>query len=187
MLPTRRSCGALPGERGAARDYTGPSRNRVRLHPAEHARDGSRRAPACVSGPGVSRKAQLRRGQDAMRSGRLVELVRQRLSPRRAARIVAARRARALERLAPVQERPHEAANVYGNLAAWNFSSAVLARIPEQLIAVRVDNLHWNDWGTEASIEHSFRLLNRKPPWHAPPLSHHREPPRIWQKHSGTA
>ncbi len=71
------------------------------------------------------------------------------------------------EPLARLRKRPQEAASIYRSLIPWNFSTAVLARIPESLIVLRVDNVHWNDWGTQACIEHSFRLLDRKPPWHA--------------------
>jgi mannose-1-phosphate guanylyltransferase len=70
-------------------------------------------------------------------------------------------------RLARLRKRPQEVADVYRSLTPWNFSTAVLARVPERLIALRVENVHWNDWGTQASIEHSFRLFNCKPPWDA--------------------
>jgi mannose-1-phosphate guanylyltransferase len=53
----------------------------------------------------------------------------------------------------------------YDTLPRWNFSSVVLARIPEHLLVLRVDDVHWSDWGTRASIERTLVTLNQPPPW----------------------
>jgi len=60
---------------------------------------------------------------------------------------------------------PGRLAELYGEITAWNFSSHVLARIPEHLVVLPVDDVHWNDWGTRESIEHTLRVLNQPPPW----------------------
>lgn len=74
---------------------------------------------------------------------------------------------RRFDSLAPLRDRPEEAANVYRRLRPWNFSRGFLARIPERLAVVRVEGVHWSDWGTQASIERSLRRLNRTLPWPA--------------------
>jgi mannose-1-phosphate guanylyltransferase len=59
----------------------------------------------------------------------------------------------------------HKLAEFYGTLPRWNFSSGVLARIPEHLLVLRVDDVHWSDWGTRESIERTLLALNQIPPW----------------------
>jgi mannose-1-phosphate guanylyltransferase len=54
---------------------------------------------------------------------------------------------------------------IYDEITPWNFSSRVLARIPEHLVVVRVDDVHWSDWGTRACIERTLRALKQVPPW----------------------
>jgi len=60
---------------------------------------------------------------------------------------------------------PSSLASLYDDLTAWNFSSQILARIPEHLVVLPVDDVHWNDWGTRESIEHTLRVLNQPAPW----------------------
>ncbi|MBI1815127.1 MAG: NTP transferase domain-containing protein [Deltaproteobacteria bacterium] len=74
-------------------------------------------------------------------------------------------------RLRAATESPHDLAAGYRALAPWNFSTQVLARITEHLVAVRVDDIHWSDWGTRESIEQTLHALRRVPPWrtHAQP------------------
>jgi mannose-1-phosphate guanylyltransferase len=50
----------------------------------------------------------------------------------------------------------------------WNFSTEFLARVPEHLIVLRVDDVEWSDWGTRESIERTLASLNRVPPWATP-------------------
>ena len=57
--------------------------------------------------------------------------------------------------------------DVYKELRPWNFSSHVLARIPEHLAVLPVADVHWSDWGTRESIERSLRVLKKAPPWQA--------------------
>jgi len=60
---------------------------------------------------------------------------------------------------------PDEVARLYRGLTPWNFSTRVLARIPEHLIILKVDDVHWNDWGTRESVERTYRHLNLVPAW----------------------
>jgi mannose-1-phosphate guanylyltransferase len=53
----------------------------------------------------------------------------------------------------------------YAALAPWNFSSQLLARIPQHLAVLRVEGVHWNDWGTPESILRSVDALERLPSW----------------------
>jgi mannose-1-phosphate guanylyltransferase len=53
----------------------------------------------------------------------------------------------------------------YPSLMRWNFSTQILARVPECLVVQRVDDVHWNDWGTLESIERTLQTLQRTPPW----------------------
>jgi len=53
----------------------------------------------------------------------------------------------------------------YADLDAWNFSTRFLSRIPAELVAIRVDGVHWSDWGTRASVERTLVKLNQSPPW----------------------
>jgi mannose-1-phosphate guanylyltransferase len=74
--------------------------------------------------------------------------------------------------MATLQTDPRAAAAVYDRLQPWNFSTRFLARIPQHLLVLRVDDVHWSDWGTPESIERTLRALNRIPPWqHAPVAS----------------
>ncbi len=59
--------------------------------------------------------------------------------------------------------RPIEA--IYEEITPWNFSSRVLAHIPQHLVVVRVDDVHWSDWGTRKCIERTLRALKQIPPW----------------------
>lgn len=69
------------------------------------------------------------------------------------------------EQLAGLSDDAEAAALCYHDLVPWNFSSAVLARIPQHLVALRVDDVHWSDWGTQRAIERTLRLLKQRPPW----------------------
>lgn len=62
---------------------------------------------------------------------------------------------------------PVAAAAQYRDLRSWNFSTEFLARIPEHLVVLRVENVHWSDWGTPQAIERTFRHLKLRPPWRA--------------------
>lgn len=75
-------------------------------------------------------------------------------------------------RLRAATERPDDLAKGYRALAPWNFSTQVLARIPEHLVALRVDDIHWSDWGTRESIERTLHALRRVPPWRTRPQTH---------------
>jgi mannose-1-phosphate guanylyltransferase len=68
-----------------------------------------------------------------------------------------------------VSQDPQRLASVYADLTPWNFSSDFLARIPQHLIVLPVDDVHWSDWGTREAIETTLRMLNQVPPWSNPP------------------
>jgi mannose-1-phosphate guanylyltransferase len=53
----------------------------------------------------------------------------------------------------------------YAALAPWNFSRDFLAHIPDRLLALRVGDVGWSDWGTPEAIERTLRGLNIVPPW----------------------
>ena len=70
-----------------------------------------------------------------------------------------------LERMRDVHGDPEALWRRYASLIPWNFSTEVLARIPEHLVVLRVDDVHWSDWGTRESIEWTLKTLQRVPPW----------------------
>jgi mannose-1-phosphate guanylyltransferase len=52
------------------------------------------------------------------------------------------------------------AETVYARLARWSFSNCVLAPMAGQLLAVRVEGVYWNDWGTPEAIRDTLRSLS---------------------------
>ena len=58
-----------------------------------------------------------------------------------------------------------EAPAIYRNIQSWNFSTQILARIPEALIVLEAPDIHWSDWGTRESIERTYRRMNLVPAW----------------------
>jgi mannose-1-phosphate guanylyltransferase len=60
---------------------------------------------------------------------------------------------------------PSNLAELYRELVPWNFSTQVLTRIPQHLVVLRVDGVHWSDWGTRESIEQTLKVLQKVPPW----------------------
>jgi len=73
-----------------------------------------------------------------------------------------------IARLASVRVDPEALAPVYDRLPPWNFSRDFLARIPEDLLVARADDLGWSDWGTPEAIERSLAAMGLVPPWHGP-------------------
>ncbi len=72
-------------------------------------------------------------------------------------------------RMWALSDDPEGISDVYRDLPPWNFSTHVLARIPEHLVVLRVDNVRWSDWGTRESIERTLRALKKVPPWFRKP------------------
>lgn len=68
-------------------------------------------------------------------------------------------------RLAPLTADADALAPAYDHLPSWNFSRDFLARIPQQLVVARADDLGWSDWGTPEAVERTFATLGRVPPW----------------------
>lgn len=64
---------------------------------------------------------------------------------------------------------PKRVVQLYHSLSPWNFSTHVLARIPEHLITLEVDDVHWSDWGTRDSVEQTYRHLKMVPTWRQAP------------------
>jgi mannose-1-phosphate guanylyltransferase len=69
------------------------------------------------------------------------------------------------EKLSPLRHWPENAATLYQKLDSWNLSSSLVARIPEHLIALQIEDVCWSDWGTRESVERTFRSLNLVPFW----------------------
>ena len=72
---------------------------------------------------------------------------------------------RELNILSELRESPHNAAKLYQSISSWNFSTRVLAQIPQHLIMLEVADVRWCDWGTPESIERTFSALNLVPGW----------------------
>jgi mannose-1-phosphate guanylyltransferase len=70
--------------------------------------------------------------------------------------------------LAESRDAPAKATAIYQALRPWNFSTQMLARIPQHLIVLRVANVNWSDWGTRESVERTYRALKLAPFWEAP-------------------
>jgi mannose-1-phosphate guanylyltransferase len=86
------------------------------------------------------------------RLSRMLELLRQ-LVPRE------------VEKLSELRDFPDKAAEIYQAINPWNFSTQVLAHIPEHLIVFQVANVLWSDWGTRESIERTYKTLKLVPFW----------------------
>jgi len=71
-------------------------------------------------------------------------------------------------KLSELRESPQKAAELYHAIGPWNFSTRVLARIPQHLITLEMADVCWNDWGTRESIERTYRALNLVPSWNLP-------------------
>ncbi|MBI4514364.1 MAG: NTP transferase domain-containing protein [Deltaproteobacteria bacterium] len=77
------------------------------------------------------------------------------------------------ERMKAIHARSRISAAAYRQLAAWNFSHRILARVPEHLVVLRVEDIAWSDWGTPEAIERTFATLKQTPPWRAAPQLAH--------------
>ncbi len=69
------------------------------------------------------------------------------------------------KRLFELRAFPKRISELYQILSPWNFSTQILARIPQHLIALEVANVSWSDWGTRSSVERTYRSLNLIPYW----------------------
>jgi mannose-1-phosphate guanylyltransferase len=63
---------------------------------------------------------------------------------------------------------PRKAAEIYQTIDSWNFSTQVLSRIPQHIVMLEIGNVYWSDWGTQESIERTYKALNRVPFWKQP-------------------
>jgi mannose-1-phosphate guanylyltransferase len=68
-------------------------------------------------------------------------------------------------KLSELRESPQKAAALYRAIGPWNFSTRVLAQIPQHLIMLEAADVYWNDWGTRESIERTYKALNLVPFW----------------------
>jgi mannose-1-phosphate guanylyltransferase len=71
-------------------------------------------------------------------------------------------------KMSRLRQYPEKATELYRTLGSWNFSSRVLARIPQHLIMLEVSDVQWSDWGTRESVERTYRSLNMVPSWNMP-------------------
>lgn len=72
----------------------------------------------------------------------------------------------AFERLLGVIGTTYEAKTleaIYEHLPAYNFSSDLLRRVPEQLAVVEMAGVLWSDWGKPERIANSLRRIGRQP------------------------
>jgi mannose-1-phosphate guanylyltransferase len=69
------------------------------------------------------------------------------------------------QKLFEMRDYRSEAPAIYRKIHPWNFSSQILARIPEELILLEAPDIRWSDWGTRESIERTYRCMNLAPAW----------------------
>jgi mannose-1-phosphate guanylyltransferase len=70
---------------------------------------------------------------------------------------------REFKMLFALRDAPEKSEALYQEIKSWNLSTRMLSRIPHHLILIKIEDVHWSDWGTSESIERSFRALNM--PW----------------------
>ncbi len=70
-----------------------------------------------------------------------------------------------VEGLLELRISPEKAVSLYQTLQPWNFSTKMLARIPQHLVVFKVANVLWSDWGTREAIERTYKALNLVPYW----------------------
>jgi len=63
---------------------------------------------------------------------------------------------------------PRKAAEIYQTIDSWNFSTQVLTRIPQHIVMLEIDDVYWSDWGTQESIERTYKALKQVPFWKQP-------------------
>ena len=69
------------------------------------------------------------------------------------------------EHMQAIYSDPVASASAYASLEPWNFSSQLLARIPEHMVVLAVDDVSWSDWGTPEAIQRSLLQVELPPPW----------------------
>lgn len=62
---------------------------------------------------------------------------------------------------------PLASARAYASLVPWNFSNQLLARIPQHLAVLPVEDVSWSDWGTPEAIRRSLLCFASPPSWFA--------------------
>ena len=72
---------------------------------------------------------------------------------------------REVEGLLELRTSPEKAVSLYETMQPWNFSTKMLARIPQHLVVFKVANVLWSDWGTREAIERTYKALNLVPFW----------------------
>jgi mannose-1-phosphate guanylyltransferase len=63
---------------------------------------------------------------------------------------------------------PRKADEIYQTIDSWNFSTQVLTRIPQHIVMLEIDDVYWSDWGTQESIERTYKALKQVPFWKQP-------------------
>ena len=72
---------------------------------------------------------------------------------------------REVDGLFELRTSPEKAARLYQTMQPWNFSTKLLAHIPQHLIVLKIANVLWSDWGTREAIERTYKELNLVPSW----------------------
>jgi mannose-1-phosphate guanylyltransferase len=69
------------------------------------------------------------------------------------------------EKLVEIRENPGRAVDLYPGVHPWNFSTGMLAHIPQHLVVLKAANISWSDWGTRESVERTYEALKLVPFW----------------------
>src|SRR5262249_1551698 len=70
-----------------------------------------------------------------------------------------------LRRALPTPEQDAVAEMVHSGLRPQSVAERVLARVPERLLAMRVKDVGWSDWGHPARVLASLHRTGRRPNW----------------------
>jgi hypothetical protein len=96
----------------------------------------------------LQRKTQSQNGARIYIPGRALEHIRNGFSGETRTGIVERHAPKDSQRFFELQDYPLEAPAIYRDIDPWNFSSQILARIPEELIVLEAPDIRWSDWGT---------------------------------------
>ena len=147
----------VPDKIARSRDRPGQAGDRLRVYPA-------RQGPENV-GQGCIRWTLLRKNRNLEDAGTIIArgglwntlVMVFRLS--RMLDLVQEMVPREVDALFELRNSPDKATELYRTMRPWNFSTQLLARIPQHLIVFKVANVFWSDWGTRESIERTYQVV----------------------------